>query len=167
MPGFIAAFLKYLNRIEAVVAALAYAIVAGLLLGEIVAREIFLSAIWGSQKMAVFGAIIAGFLGLCLATAANSHLRPQFADGWWPSSWQPTIGRIGDVVSAVIFLALAGIAAIYVSDTIASQDRAAVLYILLWPIQLVLPYAFFSCSLRHLIFAIQPALKPVNETPEG
>ena len=56
------AILKWLQRFESVIAAIAYAIVAGLLLGEIVAREFFASSIWGSQRMAVFAAIFAGLL---------------------------------------------------------------------------------------------------------
>ena len=57
-------FLDWLTRAESVVAALAYLIVTGLLLGEIIAREVFGTSIWGSQKMAVFAAIFAAFLGL-------------------------------------------------------------------------------------------------------
>jgi hypothetical protein len=32
--------------------------------------------------------------------------------------------------------------------------------ILVWPIQLILPWMFFSSALRHLVFAAFPALKP-------
>jgi len=152
--------LALLLRAEAVVAAAAYLVVATLLLGEIVAREIFSTSIWGSQKMAVFAAIVAGFLGLSLATAANAHLRPQFADKWWPSAWRPAIERFGDYISASLFAGLGAIAALYISDTFANGDRAAVLYWPLWPIQLVLPYAFFSSALRHFVFATWPDLKP-------
>lgn len=153
-------FLALLLRAEAIVAATAYAVVAGLLLGEIAAREVFSTSIWGSQKMAVFAAIIAAFLGLSLATAANAHLRPQFADHWWPQTWHATLARLGDLLSCLIFAGLGVIAAFYISDTYINEDRAAVLYWPLWPIQLVIPYAFFSSALRHLAFAAWPALKP-------
>jgi len=156
-------FFKILTKIEAVLAALAYVLVASLLLGEVVAREVFTTSIWGSQKIAVFAAIVAGFFGLALATASNSHLRPQFADGWWPSDLRPAISRIGDGLSALLFAALGVVAAFYLHDTIANGDRAAVLYWPLWPIQLVLPYAFFSCAFRHLGFAAWPALKPRDD----
>jgi len=71
----------------------AYAGVAGLLLADVLSREFLGEAIWGAQKIAVFGAIIAGFLGLVLSTASNSHLRPQFADGWFPRAWSPGVRR--------------------------------------------------------------------------
>ena len=154
------AVLAVILRVESVLAAIAYAIVAALLLGEIIARELFYTSIWGSQKMAVFGAIIAAFLGLSLATAANAHLRPQFADNWFPSSWRPAVGRFGDVLSCVIYASLGVVAALYIADTYANGDRAAVLYWPLWPIQLVIPYAFASSALRHLAFAVWPDMKP-------
>lgn len=147
-------------RVEAVLAAIAYAIVAALLLGEIIARELFYTSIWGSQKMAVFGAIVAAFLGLALATAANAHLRPQFADNWFPAAWRPAVGRAGDLLSCAIYASLCVVAALYIADTYANGDRAAVLYWPLWPIQLVIPYAFASSAFRHLAFAVRPDMKP-------
>ena len=39
----------------------------------------------------------------------------------------------------------------------------AVLYWLLWPIQMIIPYALISTALRHLAFAIWPGLKPAAE----
>jgi len=159
--------LARLLQAESVLAAIAYAVVVALLLGEIIARELFSTSIWGSQKMAVFAAIIAAFFGLTLATAANAHLRPQFADNWWPRHWQPTIARLGDLLSAAIFAGLGVVAAMYLKDTYANGDRAAVLYWPLWPIQLILPYAFFASGLRHLAFGLWPELKPGPETEEA
>jgi len=160
-------FLNNLSRIEAVLAATAYAFVACLLFSEIVAREIFSSTIWGSQKLAVFGAIFAGFLGFTLATAANSHLRPRFADSWLPAPWSQTINRTGDVISALIIGGLGIVSAFYLSDTIANADRIAVLYWPLWPLQIILPYSFFSCALRHMAFARWPDLKPEADLADG
>lgn len=159
--------LDRLERIEGLVAAVAYTAVAALLLGEIVAREFFYASIWGSQKMAVFAAIVAGFLGLSLATAKNGHLRPRFADGWWPVAWRPAVARFGDALSATIFAAFGVVATLYVMDTFANGDRAAVLYWPLWPIQIVLPYVFYSSALRHAAFAARPGLKPDPHGLEG
>ncbi len=161
------AALTWLLRVESFVAAAAYAVVAALLLGEIIAREIFVTSIWGSQKMAVFAAIIAGFLGLTLATAANGHLRPHFADGWFPRPWWPAVARLGDLLSAAIFAGLGVVATLYIIDTYLNGDRAAVLYWPLWPIQLVLPYAFYSSALRYLVFALRPDWKPRPDAIEG
>ena len=155
-----------LRRVEAAIAAFAYLTVTVLLLLGIAAREFYSTSIWGSEKMAVFAAIIAAFLGLTLATSANAHLRPQFADAWWPAAWRTVIARLGDLLSAVIFAGIGAIAAIYVVDTYGNNDRAIILYWPLWIIQIVIPYAFFSSALRHAIFAWRPGLKPQPETLE-
>lgn len=162
-----ARLLAILLWVESVVATIAYVIVAGLLLGEIIARDVFSTTIWGSLQMAVFAAIAAGFLGLSLATAANAHLRPQFADYWWPEAWRPTLARIGDAISAVIFTFAGWLASVYIADTFTTGDRAAVLYWPMWPFQLVIAYAFYASALRHLIFALRPDLKPQPSGAEG
>lgn len=160
-------FLAVLYRIEALVAAVAYAVVATLLIGEIVAREVFYTSIEGSLQIAVFGAVFAGFLGMSLATARNSHLRPQLADGWVPKSWDAGMSRMADVLSAAIFIVVGIFAILYVRETMITGERAAVLYWYVWPIQLVIPYAFLSSALRHIAFAIWPDLKPENIGMEG
>ena len=162
-----AAFLKWLLRIESTVAALAYIIVAGLLLGEIVAREVFATTIWGSQRMAIYAAIYAGFLGLCLATAANSHLRPQFADKWWPARWDKGLNRLGDVLSAGLFIWLFIVGLEYVTDSYEANEVAPVIRWELWWIQSVIIYAFLSSAVRHLVFAVRPDLKPVPDITEA
>ncbi len=159
------AILERLHRVEAILASVAYIVVTALLLGGIIARELFSTSIWGSEKMAVFAAIFAAFLGLTLATAANSHLRPQFTDHWWPQAWQGQVDRFGDLLSAFLFAGIGIVATSYVMDTYTNHDRAMVLYWPLWTIQIIIPYAFFSSALRHLAFAVRPDLKPRPDTP--
>lgn len=167
MRSGIASALRALYWFEAGLATAAYAGVAGLLLADVLSREILGEAIWGAQKIAVFGAIIAGFLGLVLSTASNSHLRPQFADGWFPRAWSPGVDRAGDVFSGMLYIGFAIVAVGYVEESIVARERAAVLYTPLWPIQIVLPYAFFSSALRHLSFAAFPGLKPAARPEAG
>ena len=149
--------LRLLTVIESIVAATAYAIVATVLIADVVGREVLGSGVFGAQKMAVYGAVIAAFLGLSLATASNSHLRPAFLDHVLRG---PSVDRIGDALSAVFFLIVAWFGISFVLQSMEFQDRAAVLYWLLWPIQLIIPYALASTALRHVAFAIWPALKP-------
>ena len=160
-------FLNGLQWIEKAVAALAYVLVTGLLLAGILARELFSTSIWGSEKMAVFAAVYAAFLGMTLATAANGHLRPRFTDHWWPQAWQASVARAGDILSAALFIGTGIIAASYVTDTYLNHDRAMVLYWPLWMIQIIIPYAFLSCGVRHVAFAVRPDLKPRPFNPEA
>ncbi len=149
-------FFSVLRRIEGSIAVAAYTMTAMLLVADVISREFFSQAIWGAQKIAVFGAITAGILGLSLAVADNAHLRANFADGLLPWPW---VDRAGEILSALIFATLGAFSVIFVSESIAFNDIAAVIRVPLWPIQAVFPYAFFSAGLRHLAYAANPALK--------
>ena len=107
--------------------------------------------------MAVFGAIVAGILGLTIAASNNAHLRATFADGLLPFGWA---NRVGDLIGAIIFGGLAIFAVQFVMESYSFRDRAEVIDIPLWPIQLVFPYAFGSAALKHIIFFMSPDLKP-------
>jgi len=155
-------FLDKLKLFESIVATCAYAIVAGLLIVDVVGRELFGIALLGAQQMAVYGAIIAGFLGLTLATSDNCHLRPAFLDFVFQFA-DLTVQRVGDAVSAVFFFIGAYVAWTFVAASLDNLDKAPVLYFVVWPLQLVMPYAFISSGLKHLIFARHPNLKPVPE----
>ena len=149
-----------LNSIESMAAAIAYVLVAALLIGDVVGREVLGKGIFGASKMAVFAAIIAGFLGLSLATAANAHIRPAFMDWVARGSW---IWRVGDAFACAFFIGAGIFAILFVMQSYEYKEKAAVIYWQLWPIQMVIPYAFFSTAARHGIFAVWPDLKPRND----
>ena len=154
---------RWLKRFESALAALAYSTVALLLIADVLGRELFGQALFGAQKMAVFAAIVAGFLGLSLATNAGSHLRPGFLDNIFPARFDSLIWRLADTLSSLIYLVLAIVAIQFILVSMSAGDRAAVLYWTLWPIQLVIPYAFFSSSIQHAIFAAWPQLRPESD----
>ncbi|WP_171052690.1 TRAP transporter small permease [Ruegeria sediminis] len=143
---------------ESITATIAYAFVAVLLMVDVIGREVFSSALLGIQQLAVYGAIVAGFLGLTLATSDNSHLRPAFLD-FLAGRHQREVARIGDALSAIFFFGAGYVAWTFVQISMENGDRAPVLYFVLWPLQLVVPYAFGSAGLKHLIFALRPDLK--------
>ncbi|MFC2969036.1 TRAP transporter small permease [Acidimangrovimonas pyrenivorans] len=142
---------------------MAYIVVAALLIGDVLAREVVGIPILGSQSIAVLGAIVAGFVGLSLATASGSHLRPAVFDGLVPSSLDRYVDRGSDLIAAAFYLAIAVFAVRFVLESMSAGDRAAVLYFPLWPIQMVMPYAFLSCAIRHAAYAMEPALKVHHE----
>ena len=148
-----------LKTAEAIVATIAYAIVAGLLIVDVIGRELFATSFLGFQQIAVYGAIIAGFLGLTLATSDRTHLRPAFMDFVFRNR-ENAVQRVGDAFAGLFFFASAYIAWTFVAISMDSGDRAPVLYFFVWPLQLVIPYACASAGLKHLVFALQPALKP-------
>ena len=143
-------------------ACVAYTVVAFLLIGDVLGREVLSAPVHGAQKMAVYAAIFAGFIGLSLATADNMHLRPNFLDGVLPARFNNGISRLSDIFACLFFVAMAVVGLMFVGESMRFQDKAAVLYWLLWPIQMVIPYAFLSTALRHGLFAVYPDLKPVT-----
>ena len=154
--------LTFLTVLESIVATAAYAVVAGLLMVDVVGRELFAATFLGLQQLAVYGAIVAGFLGLTLATSDNAHLRPAFLD-FLAGRHQALVARLGDVLSAGFFFAGAYVAWTFVQVSMQAGDKAPVMYFVLWPLQLVIPYAFGSAGAKHLIFALHPALKPAQD----
>lgn len=156
-------FLAILSYTEGFIAVAAYAVTCVLLLADVFSRELLSHSIWGAQKNAVFGAIIAGILGLTIAVGNNAHLRAGFTDRFLPYRWTD---RLGDLISAILFAALCYYAIEFVSESIRFGDRAEVIGLPLWPVQIVFPYAFATASLRHFLFFLSPHLKPTS-TGEG
>jgi len=150
-------YVQLLLWLESAVAVVAYLTTAALLLTQILAREVFTTSVDGASKVAVLAAIIAGSLGMVIATGENAHLRPTFADGLLRGKMAP---RVGDVLSAMLHIFLGYFAIIFVLESRSFNDMAELIRIPLWPFQLVFPYMFFSSAFKHLIFAWQPEWKP-------
>jgi TRAP-type C4-dicarboxylate transport system permease small subunit len=143
-------------RCEAIVAALAYAATTALLLADVIAREFFSQALWGAQQTAVLGSILAAMVGLTLATGRSAHFRPEFADGLLRFA---AVDRLGDLISAVLLLIFGYFAVEFVMESRNFADRVPVVNILLWPVQIIVPYALASSAVKHLIFAWNPDAK--------
>lgn len=137
-------------------AALAYAATTVLLLGDVFAREFLSQSLWGAQQTAIICSILAGMIGLTLASGRQVHFRPEFADGLL--RW-PFIDRLGDLISTVLFAGFAFYAIEFVIESREFSDRVPVVNLLLWPVQIVVPYALLSSALKHLVFALNPAAK--------
>jgi hypothetical protein len=68
--------------------------------------------------------------------------------------------RVSDVVSALICIGLGVYAVEFVQSSRALGERGMAIPIKVWPIQLILPWMFFSSAIRHLVFMAYPALRP-------
>ena len=79
----------------------------------------------------------------------------------------PAVDRAGDILAASLYIGFAIVAVGYVKMGIDNGETAAVLSVPLWPVQIVLPYAFLSSALRHFSFAAFPSLKPRAPWKEG
>ncbi|OGA97795.1 MAG: hypothetical protein A3E25_06385 [Burkholderiales bacterium RIFCSPHIGHO2_12_FULL_69_20] len=159
--------LKWLWTVEATICIVAFSGTALALMADVLAREFFGNGLFGAQRFAVWSNAIAGLLGFALVTAERGHLRPQFADALLPKSLEPHVERIGEVVSALICLGMGWYAVEFVLSSARLGERGMAIPILVWPIQLVLPWMFLSSALRHLAFAAWPVLRPAprSEVP--
>lgn len=153
------ALVGYITRAEALTATTAYAVVAGLLVAEVIGREFFGATFLGVQQLAVYAAILAGFLGLTLATSENKHLRPEALD-FLTKRLGVQMTRLSDLVSSIFFFCCSAVSANFVLASMVAQDKAPVLYFHLWPLQLVIPYAFASSGLKHFCFFLRNDLRP-------
>lgn len=155
------ALLAGLARFESTVAILAYIVVAGIIFGDVLARELFGKSIWGAQRLAVYATIVAGYCGFGLATAQGTHLRPRFADHWIPARWDAVMNRVADLVTAAALSSMACFAFVFFHESYSLDSKAPVLDWRVWPVQGVIPLAFGLSALRHAIFALYPAHRPV------
>ncbi len=153
-------FLALLFRLEATVAILAFLGISLLLLADVGMRELAGSSIWGAQRISVYLMIITGFLGLGLAAQRGRHLRPRFADRLIPDPLSKAADRAGSAIMFGVFLYFAWLGVEFVRAAYRYGDLAQTIKTPLWMIELIVPYAFVSISLRYLCFAIWPELKP-------
>lgn len=149
-----------LNKLEAFAASACYGLVAFALVLDVLARELFNHSIFGIQRAAVYLVIATAYLGMGLATGENKHLRPRFADGWLPASWQTGLKRLSDLVATILFALMGYLSLQLVATSFQWQDQASMLNIPLWTLQWVMPYGFLSCSLRYAMYFFNPSLKP-------
>lgn len=152
--------LNVLFKLEISLCILAYVMIAGLLLGDVIMREAGGGSIWGAQRVSVYLMIVVGFMGLGLAASTGRHLRPQVFDRMIVGQLSSIADRIGSVLMMIIFGYAALVSLDYLQDAIDYNETARVIQIPMWYIQVVIPYAFFSTATRYAIFAYDPTSRP-------
>jgi TRAP-type C4-dicarboxylate transport system permease small subunit len=152
--------LQYLTTFEKWLAATAYVAVASLLIGDIIFRELLSSSLLGAHQIAVLCAVTAAFAGFALVTHEGGHLRLSGLDQLVPVKYRSLQSRLGDALSAAVFGALTVAAYEYVGGSFRYGDTVPVLYLPLWPFQVILIYAMGASAIRHAVFFILPETKP-------
>lgn len=153
-------FIEYLYRFEKAVALLAFAVMTLVIIADVVSRKVTGQGIAGAPRIAVYAMIITALISFGLASHNGRHLRPRFADSWLPERWLGGIIRLQECLTAVFCLTFAITAVIVVYDTYQLQETSRMLRIAIWPMQTVMPCAFFIGAIRHMIYALYPALRP-------
>jgi len=153
--GSLLALLARLHTtLESLLAVLAYSITAGILIVDVVARNVFQTAWLGTTSIAILCSVIAGFLGLSLATANRSHLRIEALDAFIGPPYRALADKAGHFLSACVFAGLAWFAFQFVRESARWGDLANDLKWPLWLFQTVIPWAFASTAIRHIFLMI-------------
>lgn len=154
--------LRSLYVLETTVCVVCFVGVTLAILSDVIGRELVGTSIFGSQRFAVLANAIVGLLGFSIVVGTGGHLRPTGFDRLVPQAWSPAMDRVADVVSALLCIGLGYFACLFVRDTHKFGEAMMSLPFPLWPIQLALPYSFFSAALRYLVFAAFPRYRPVE-----
>lgn len=148
--------LKYWLGVETIVSMVLYMGAASLLFADVVARELFNQPIWGAVRSAVFMANGAALIGISIAVAKGTHLRPNIFDYLPPPHLRRSIKRIGFLLSSIVMLGCTYLAVVFVLENRDLGFTAPPLDFPIWIAQLALPYGLCSAGLRYLTLVINP-----------
>ena len=151
--------LNFLTRIERVAASLMVVVLTLFVVLDVGSREIMKTGIPWAQKGAVYLMIWAGFLGAILVTHKVEHLRPEIADKFWTGKLKPYYLRIHNFIVFCFSSSMAYYSVLYVLESREFGDRNVIIDMPMWLLQIVIPYAFISMSLRYLYFIFSPREK--------
>ncbi len=152
-------FLHYLRIFEQSMCFIAFLVMAGALMGDVLKREFAGSGWFGAPQVGVVGMIIVSYMGISLASASGSHFRPKFADPLL-SRWNDTANRIGEFGFALFCYFMAYIAFQVALESYELEDVSAVLRWPIWPIQGVIMMGFCLVAIRHTIYGVFIDLRP-------
>jgi len=155
-------FLEKLKAAEQFIAFLAFCVMALSLFLDVLMRQVIGTGFFGSAQIGVFGMIVASFIGIGLATADGTHLRPRFTDHLIPPKWEGLTRRIGDGITAAFYIFVAVVASSVVRESLELGDVTSTLRVVIWPFQAVIVIAFFFGGLRHILYLVFPELRPLE-----
>jgi C4-dicarboxylate transporter DctQ subunit len=148
--------IETLSKIEKKMAALFIGIMTILIIFDVLSREIFNKGIPWAQKSAVYLMIWGGFIGAILVAEKAAHLRPEVADKIWGEKGKFHFVRIQNFIMMIFCGIFLYYSYLYVAESYSFGDKSVVLQVPLWVLQLVIPYTFFSMSLRNIYFIFNP-----------
>ncbi len=159
----IAATLRQIGRFEQVVTFSCFMLLIVVVFADVVMRELVGTGLHWARQVGVYANLFVIMFGIGLASAAGTHLRPRFADQWLPASWSDVLDRLQDGFMALFCAGFAVVATGIVYEGFVLSERSAVLGIVTWPFQAVLPLVFMVATFRHGAYALYPVLRPARD----
>lgn len=151
-----------LRRFEQLATALAFLLMVGVLGWDIVGRELLSGGKIWATPIAVYCNVAIAFIGIGLASAGGTHLRPKFFDKTVPSAWDDFFSRFTDIGFALFCCGAAWLCLKVVRESIELAETDPVLQWPVWPFQIILVVGFGVAVLRHTLYAIFPVLRPAE-----
>ncbi|MBL8628664.1 MAG: TRAP transporter small permease subunit [Rhodospirillaceae bacterium] len=160
-------FLDRLKTVEQLLCFVAFMVMAGALIYDVLKRQLTGSGAFGAPQVGVIGMIVVSYIGIGLASASGSHYRPRFADNVFPARFGPALDRLGEFGFALFCAALAAVATQVSLESLAIKDVAPVLRNPIWPVQMVIALGFGLVALRHFLYGLFPEIKPAPSGEGG
>lgn len=154
--------LEHLSTIERWVAGLSIAAMAVLLFSDVFFREVFHQSLPWAQKLSLHFMILAGCLGVSLASSSGGHLRPEIGDHVLPKLIQPAVTAFREFCIACFCGFYFYIALMYVQQSKDFGDVNVITGVPLWVVQAIFPTVFFVMAVKHVIYATMPSMRPVS-----
>jgi TRAP-type C4-dicarboxylate transport system permease small subunit len=161
------AVLKALQRLEQVGTTLAFVVMVGVLAWDIAGRELLGGGKIWATPIAVYANVFMAFIGIGIASAHGTHLRPRFFDGLAPKTLAPAFDRFTDAGFALFAVGAGVLCWQVVQESIQLQETDPVLQWQVWPFQVILVAAFALTAIRHTLYTLWPALRPAESGGEN
>jgi TRAP-type C4-dicarboxylate transport system permease small subunit len=161
------ALLALLRRLETIGTALAFATMVVVLGWDIVGRELLSSGKIWATPIAVYCNVFIAFIGMGVASAGGAHLRPKFLDKAAPAALDGLFNRFTDIGFALFAAGACWLCLQVTRESVELAETDPVLQWQVWPFQVILVVAFGIAVVRHLLYALYPALKPKESGGEN
>lgn len=163
-PAFAVAqrILRVISTGEKLLCVTAFAVLVAVLFADVISREATSAGLHWASRIGVWANVLVVMAGFGLASSAGGHLRPRFLDRLLPSDWTPLLNRIQHALMALFCVAIGSVALAVVLESWQLGEVELTLFLPVWPVQALLPAAFFIAALRHLLFSVYPVLAPAE-----
>lgn len=161
-----ASLLAVLRRVEEAITLAAFAMLVLVLFADVLSRELTDAGLAWSRQVGVYANLFLTMVGVGLASAGGTHLRPRFADHWLPSAWHPRLDTARELLMAGFFLGALTISLAAIAETHALEEQVPLLGWPVWRFQLILPAVFLIAVVRHGCYAAFPRLRPAEAGSE-
>lgn len=154
--------LMLIGRLEKVLCVTAFVLLVVVLFADVVSRELTAAGLHWASQIGVWANVAVVMAGFGLASASGAHLRPRFLDAFMPAGWDNLLGFVQHCVMALFCSAIGWVSLLVVTESFRLGEVEITLFWPVWPVQALLPLAFFAAAVRHLIYAIYPRQRPAD-----